>query len=60
MQLKKRFESLKEIETYEHSERAVKEYCPVRYFNKYKEEKIKIFHGSHSAQHPPSSSMEIE
>jgi hypothetical protein len=34
--------SLGEIENYENSFRAVKEYCPIRYFRKFKEEKIRM------------------
>ena len=34
--------SLEEVEDYETSFRAVKEYCPIRYFRKFKEEKIRM------------------
>lgn len=35
-----------EIVAYEKSERAVKEYCPVRYFASFREERIKKSRGS--------------
>lgn len=41
MALRERFSAIPEIRNYENSSRALKEYCPVRYFNQFKLEKMK-------------------
>lgn len=41
MALRERFSAIPEIRNYENSPRALKEYCPVRYFNQFKLEKMK-------------------
>lgn len=55
---------IQEIDNYEKSERAVREYCPLRYFNSFKEEKLKSSRGSSSAHSTNSQgsrrSMDLE
>jgi hypothetical protein len=40
---------LPEIEQYEKSERAVREYCPIRFFMRFREEKLRSTQASSSA-----------
>lgn len=46
MGLRCRFSTLPEIRNYENSNRAVREYCPVRYFSKFLEERMRMSQGT--------------
>lgn len=53
--LRDRVGNLPEIYSYEHSERAVRELSPVKYFNRFKEEKY-----NRSSGHSSSESKEMD
>lgn len=45
MGLRQRFATVPEIRNYENSMRAPREYCPVRYFSKFLEERMRMTRG---------------
>lgn len=46
MGLRQRFSTIPEIRNYENSMRAPREYCPVRYFSKFLEERTRMNRGA--------------